>query len=83
MKDALVKLMTGLFAKFIRHSLTAAGGTVAASSGIDGGAALNVEQLAAGASVVLVSFVWSMWEDAIKKKQAAVLAAKPKEPNEK
>ena len=70
MKETLIKLGTGLFAKVIRYVLTAAGGTVAATSGVDGGAALNVEQLATGAAVLVVSFGWSMWEDRVKNRQA-------------
>jgi hypothetical protein len=71
MKDTAIKLCTGLIAKLIRHILTAAGGTVVATSGIDGGAALNVEQLAAGAATLVVSWGWSVWEDRVKKRQAA------------
>jgi len=67
-KETLIKLGTGIVAKFVRHALTAAGGTATLTSG--DGPGVNEQQLAAGIATVLVSWGWSVWEDRVKKRQA-------------
>ncbi len=68
MKETLVKLGTGIIAKLLRYGLTAAGGAAISTSPEKGG--LNVEQLAAGLSAIIVAFGLSVWEDRVKKKAA-------------
>ena len=68
MKETIIKLLTGALAKGIRYALTAAGG----AGVVDGatGDHPEPEKLAAGLVGVAVPFIWSMWEDRMKKKEA-------------
>jgi hypothetical protein len=68
-KEMLTKLATGLIAKIIRYAITAAGTSVAIAS--DGKEGVNVDQLATGIGIVVSALLWSMWEDWMKKRQAA------------
>lgn len=68
MKQTLITLATGLFAKGLRYILTAAGGATSLAS--TGGETVDTEKLAGGLALVLVSFGWSLWEDWLKRKNA-------------
>lgn len=66
-KDLIINLLTGIFAKGLRYALASVGGAVVAGSKKEAG--FDVEQLSAGAAALVVSVVWSWWEDRVRKKQ--------------
>jgi hypothetical protein len=68
MKETLIKLLTGALAKGVRYALTMAGG----AGVVDGatGETYEPEKLAAGIAAVVVPFIWSIWEDRVKKRKA-------------
>lgn len=67
-KEALIKLATGVIAKLLRYTIASAG-AVTVEGGVNNPNP-SVEQVAAGISAIAVSIGWSLWEDYVKKKAA-------------
>lgn len=70
MKAYLTSLLTGVLAKLLRYLMVTAGGAALATSSTEGGPA-HPEQVAAGLAGIVVPWLWSLWEDRIKARQAA------------
>lgn len=68
-KELVIKLATGLAAKVIRYALVAIGGMGANDSVTKDG--VDVQQLGVAIGAILGSYLWSLWEDRIKKRAAA------------
>lgn len=67
-KETLIKLLTGVFAKWIRYAITTAfGAKMVNAVGTD---SFNADNFAIGLAGIVSSLAWSHWEDYMKKKAA-------------